>query len=164
MAESTNHKPRTTGQDSLLKFKAGDTVYEIPISNVSWSRDTETSTTQHNKSLKASRVVTGVRFSGSFEHDGRNYDAMNKLVNGSSVADGGTVTTESHEPIRGTLTVTETETGEDGSTTTYEYTFTDCIVTSTSRDVPSDDIASTSYDWEAEDMIVTKDGSKPENP
>ncbi|WP_153952849.1 hypothetical protein [Halosegnis longus] len=163
MVTKTTHEERVTGQSATLKFSdpnAGGT-YELPFENVSWSRDIGTTSTQHNGSLKEVKATTSITFSGSFEYSGRNYDALNALVYGSTANPTGSAEIESHRPVRGTLSVTEEVRGPDGETTTYTYTFKNVQVTSTSRDLPATDFASTSIDWEAEDMIITKDGAKP---
>lgn len=145
-----------TGQDAKLTFKtdagSGDSAskYEIPISNVSWSRDVGTSNVNNNNGLKATKVLTDIDFSGSFEYSGQNWDALNAFMFGTQVGEH-----ESSEPARGTMTVTE----EDKSGDKFLYTFKRVIVTSESRDVPSDGASSTSFDWEAEDMVLKHIGS-----
>lgn len=137
---------RTTGQDAIIKF--GNR--EITVSNVSWSRDVNTTDVQHNDSLEPKILTTGLRYSGSFEYDGRDYDLMNELVTKEETA-----VYDKNEPVRGTLSVTEVQTNEDGSTERYIYTFRNVIVTGQSRDAPADDTTSTSWDFEAESINVS---------
>lgn len=155
---------RHTGNDSVVKFEVNGTKYELPVTSVDWSRDENTNDIQHNDSLNPVIATTGLRYSGSFEYTGRNWDAMNKLIHGvANKNDDGDVVNQRNESVRGTLTVQETTT-EDGQTYTYTYTFKRVKVTSNSRSVPSDDSSSSSYDWSAEDMIVLKNGSQPSSP
>lgn len=161
MVKDTAHQERVTGQDAVLKFSANGETYELPFENVSWSRDTESSSVQHNGTLKETKTTTAISFSGSFEYSGRNFDALNKLVYGAANIQDNRVVNESHEPVRGTLSVQETEYDDNNNKITYTYTFKNVMVTSTGRDYPSGDFASTSIDWEAEDMVIMKDGEKP---
>jgi hypothetical protein len=155
------HDDHVTGQDSKLKFKFDGKFIEIPVTNVSWSRDTQTSTVRHNDSLNPTRTITGVDYSGSFEYTGRNYDAMNKLVHGKDVVDGDRVTAQANEPVRATLMVKEFDVEGDGNISEYSYKFRRCIITSTSRDLPASDNATTSFDWEAEDLKIQENGNSP---
>jgi len=142
-----------TGQDATLTFKtdAGSAdaakKYEIPISNVSWSRDVGTSNVNNNNGLKATKVLTDIDFSGSFEYSGQNFEALNAFMYATEQGEH-----ESSEPARGTMTIKEQ--GEDSEK--YLYTFKRVIVTSEGRDVPSDGASSSSFDWEAEDMVLKK--------
>lgn len=146
---TNDHDERVTGQEATLKW--GDK--EIPITNVSWTRDVNTSEVQHNDTLNPKILVTGLRYSGSFEYDGRNFDIQNELMSQVEKENQGY---QRNEPQRGTLTVKETKT-EDGVTKTYYYTFKGVVVTSQSRDLPADDSASSSWDFSAEDLSVTSD-------
>lgn len=174
MAKKTTLSPteRHTGQDAKLKFKtsAGSEkktkTYEITVSNVDWSRSTGTTDVQHNDGLTAVKALTDIRFSGSFEYSGQNFDAINAFVHGNSTGkkDG---KTEIGEPARGTLTVKETD--PENTSTSYIYTFKNCVVTDTSRSNPSDDSSTTSMDWEAERMLVKEStpsgqSSDPKDP
>jgi len=166
MVDTLSNNERFTGQDAILKWETptasnnAQSTYKIKISNVSWSRDVGTSDVQHNGSLKATKALTDIRFSGSFEYDGQAPDAINALMYGLSGSDEhGDF--ESSQPARGTLTVKEKD-PEDSNT--YVYTFKEVVVTSQSRDVPSDDVASTTMDWEAEDMIVAEAGGSISEP
>lgn len=146
MSLEEGHDERVTGQEATLKW--GDS--EIPITNVSWSRDVDTSEVQHNDTLNPKILVTGLSYSGSFEYTGRQWDVMNDLVyqEESGVHSRG-------EPQRGTLTVKETK-EDNGDIINFLYTFKGVIVTSQSRDLPADDSASSSWDFSAEDMHVSK--------
>lgn len=140
-----------TGQDATAKW--GST--EFAVSTVSWNRNINTSEVQHNDDLNAKILTTGLRYDGSFEYSGRNWDLMNALVHQKEGP-----THQANEPETGTLTVMETVESEndDGSVSTekYMYTFTGVVVTGQSRDLPADDASSSSWDWQAEKMSVTQ--------
>jgi hypothetical protein len=146
-----------TGQDATLKF--GSEKTEIPVSNVSWNREVNTDDVQHNDGLGPTKVVTGLRYNGSFEYEGRNYDVQNLLLRAKEDSSGAT-RGQKNSPIKGTLSVSEkdiVETGQGEATTEFLYTFKGVIITSQNRDIPSDGVASTSWDWEAEDVTVKKE-------
>ena len=145
MSYKENHERRVTGQEAVLKW--GDK--EVAVTNVSWSREVDTTEVQHNDTLNPKILVTGLRFSGSFEYSGRNFDLQNALIHTQN-----TVTKQEGEPQRGTLAVEELSEDEDGNEVRYIYTFEDVVVTDQSRDMPSDDSSTTSWDWSAEDMRV----------
>lgn len=141
---------RHTGQDAILKVGGR----ELPVSNVSWSRDVNTTEVQLNDSLKPSIAITGLRFTGSFDYDGKN-EQFRKTV----WETGSTDALERGEPVRyATLTVREAVSkdaslgaeGDEPRTVTFDRV----VVTGESRDIPADDVSSTSYDWAAEDASV----------
>lgn len=140
MVTRDRNDQRATGQDAVLKFKPNDgsEKVEVAITNVSWTRDQETTEIQDNQGLSAVIATTGVRFSGSFEYDGRQYDVLTKTFDGD-------------DPVRATISVREVD--DDGdSVEAYVYTFKHAMVTSQSRDYPADDVASASFDFVAEEM------------
>lgn len=140
-------EPRQSGQEAILKIPNEDGE-EVPVTNVSWDHDVNTSEVQYTDSLKPHHVVTGLRYSGSFEYDGSNEELRNKLFHD------GDEYHEPGEPVRMTMTVRE-EAGESGQTGhPRTFTFSNVIVTGMSRDVPSDDVSSSSFDWVAEDLEV----------
>jgi len=141
--DTASNDRNVTGRDASLKI--GTT--EVPISNVSFDREVNTTDVQLNDSLKPTHVVTGLRYSGSFEFDGAN-KALEEIL----FSENADESREAGAPIeQGTLTVKEDL--EDGDRT---YTFKNVIVTTQSADVPSDDVRSTSYDWIAEDLSVSR--------
>jgi len=139
---------RFTGEDAIIKVPQGN---EIAVSNVSWDREVNSTEVQHNDSLNPTHAITGLRYSGSFEYDGKNEDLRSQLWR----SDG--------RPVRFTMTVKE-EPGQttDGYGTTAsdpasrKFTFENVIVTSMSRDIPGDDVASTSWDFVAENVEVSE--------
>jgi hypothetical protein len=60
---------------------------------------------------------------------------------------------EVERPARATLTIVETD-HDSPDSQVQTITFDRCIVTSTNRDVPSDDSSTTSFDWDAEDITI----------
>lgn len=142
---------RHTGQEAILKVGG----HELPISNVSWSRDVNTTDVQLNDSLKPAIAITGLRYTGSFDYDGKN-ERFRKIV----WEEGSNGNPERGEPVRfATLTIRE-EVSHDASLGAEgdeprTYTFDGVIITGESRDIPADDVSSTSYDWAAEDVSVT---------
>jgi len=141
-------EPRVTGQQAILNIGGGD---EIPVTNVSWDREVNTTDVQYSDSLKPYHVITGLRYSGSFEYDGMNADLETVLWSdgGGNIEDG--------EPARqDTLTVQEdVKSVENEGTSSRTVTFANVIVTGKSRDAPSDDVSSTTYNWVAEDVSVS---------
>jgi hypothetical protein len=142
-----------TGQDAVVKLNTESSdPPEIVVSNVSWTRDVNTNDVQLNDSMNPTHVTTGLRYSGSFEYDGRDYDLNSELL-----LSEGTDQLEANHPVQGnTLTVTERpQPKSDDSNEKYVYTFTNVKITSQSRDMPSDGSSSTSWDWVAESLDVS---------
>lgn len=138
---SDTQERRVRGTDAVLKLSGS---HEISVSNVSWDREVNTDEIQLNDSLKPTITTTGLRFSGSFEYEGTN----NKLQ--TAIFSDGTATAERGEPNRfGTLVYKENY--ADG--TSRKFTFRRVMITSMSRDAPSDGIVSASFDFVAEDLV-----------
>lgn len=143
------NEPRQTGQEAIVKIPDAQGE-EIAVSNVTWDSDVNTTDVQHNTSLKPAIAITGLRYSGSFEYSGTNEDLRHQLM-----YDAGDEFHEEGEPKRVTMTVKE-EKGSDGAQDLPRtFHFENVIVTGMSRDQPSDDVSSTSWDFAAEDMYVT---------
>jgi len=140
---------RHTGADALLKFEAGDGYKEIPVSNTSWTKEYSTNDPQHSGSLKPTMTTTGIRYSGSFEYDGQNPNALDAI---SVRQEDGVV--EQDRPARGTLTIQEYN-HDNNDDKVLTVTFVRVLVTNVNRDLPADGSSSTSVDWSAEDMIQT---------
>lgn len=143
---------RHTGASSLLKFDSGDGYVEIPVTNVSWTRDHNTNDLQHNGSMKPTITTTGIRFSGSFEYDGQNPDLLDAFLQTNGQSNGGL---HDGRPNRGTLTINEYN-HDDTDSVEQTVTLKNVMPTSFNRDLPSDGSSSTSVDFDAEDMILTK--------
>ena len=140
---------RHTGADAIIKFDPGEDTYKkFPVTNVDWTRDYDMADIQHNGSLKPTLSTTGIRYDGSFEYEGQNTSALSTF---SVTEEGGSI--EHDRPVRGTLTIREYNHDDNGETV-RKITFERVLITNTNRDLPADDVSSTSFDWEAENMIV----------
>lgn len=140
MAFEYNDAQKETGVDVTLELPGGDTV---PVTNVSFSEEAETSEVQFNNTYSQNIAVTGVTYSGSFEIAGRN-NSLRDTVWGE--------TTE-NEDLNTTLpTYLSSITIIDGDG--QAYVFTNVLVTSHSKDSPSDDRTTESYDFSAERLVV----------
>lgn len=136
MAFEYNSDTKETGVDVTLEVPGGE---EVPVTNVSFTEEAETSEVQFNTSYSQDIAVTGVSYSGSFEITGRNNGLR------SSVWEDGEDTT--------VPTYLSNITIVDGEGTSY--TFSNVLITSHSKDAPADDRTSESYDFEAERLNVT---------
>ena len=160
MAEETRGDrslERHTGADALLKFDADmgdDTGYvEIPVTDVSWTRDHTTEDIQHNGSQTATLTTTGIRFNGSFEYDGQNPGLLDAFLNTDGTA--AASTDNGGRPTRGTLTIKEDNNDTDEEVRTIS--FKRVQATSFDRSYPADGVTNTSVDFEAEDMMITQE-------
>lgn len=140
---------RHTGADSLLKFDTGEGFQRFPVTSVDWSRDYSMEEIQHDGSMKPTLATTEIRYSGSFEYTGQNPEAL--LAVSQSAEDG---PVEQDRPVRGTLTLKEYN-HDSNDDTVQTITFQRVLVSSTSRDLPSDGTSSTTFDFNAEDMTIT---------
>lgn len=151
MPESTRDDrslERHTGANALLKFDDGGGYKEIPVTDVSWTRDYSVEEVQHSGSMKPTLATTEIRFNGSFEYQGQNPEVL-QAINVSE--EGGPI--EHNRPVRGTLTIKEFN-HDDNDQEEVTITFKRVISTGVDRESPSDDVSSVSVDWEAEDMMV----------
>lgn len=136
MAFEYNSDTKETGVDVTLEVPGGE---EVPVTNVSFTEEAETSEVQFNTSYSQDIAVTGVSYSGSFEITGRNNSLRSAVWE-----DGGDTTVPRY---LSNITIVD---GEGTS-----YTFSNVLVTSHSKDAPADDRTSESYDFEAERLNVT---------
>lgn len=127
-----------TAQDATIKIPNGE---EIKVTNFSWSKDTNETEVQHNDSLWAERVTTGMRISGSFEYSGAEDTLRDELYYDNEDGHEG-------EPRPVTATVKEENVGEEGNSRTL--TFNKLKVTGWSRDLTSDDVSSSTWDFVAQ--------------
>jgi len=135
-----NDAQKETGVDVTLELPGGDTV---PVTNVSFSEEAETSEVQFNNSYSQNIAVTGVTYSGSFEVAGRNNSLRNTLWG---------ATTENENTNTTLPSYLSSMTIVDGEGTAY--VFTNVMVTSHSKDAPADDRVTESYDFSAEKLVV----------
>jgi hypothetical protein len=134
-----NTKRKEVGENCTLFLPEGT---EVPVSNVSFSEEANTSEVQYTDSFAQSIAVTGVTYSGSFEIPG---NANTERDSGWSEGNG-TEGTTLPEYI-GNMTIRD---GEGRS-----YSFSDVLLNSHSKDIPSDDRTTQSFDFMAEKMVVT---------
>jgi hypothetical protein len=140
MAFEYNDQQKETGVDVTLELPGGDTV---PVTNVSFSEEAETSEVQFNNSYSQNIAVTGVTYSGSFEIAGRNNSLRDTLWGGQSA----------NEDLNTTLpTYLSSITIVDGDG--QAYVFSNVLITSHSKDAPADDRVTESYDFSAEKLVV----------
>lgn len=153
------HSSRVTGRDAIIKIpnSAGD---EIAVTNVTFDIDTNTTDVQTDQSLRADIVTTGLRYSGSFEYDGAQDKIRAKLYYAAGDAEVSAGLKQAGEPRRVTMTVREREDPVDdaGGNLPRTWTLENVVITGMSRDIPGDDVASTSWDFEAEDAYVSSGG------
>lgn len=129
---------REIGQDCSLNIaSSGDRGGDFDITNVSYTLDANTSESQFNDSFHQNIVFTGTSYSGSFEHDGSN-KSLQKAIR----KDDGTP----RDPTVVSITIQES-----GRT----VQFTNVIVNSRSKDMPADDRTSESYDFVAEEVLIS---------
>jgi len=131
---STDRKE--TGVDVTLEVPGGTVV---PVTNVSFTEEAETSEVQFNTSYSQDIAVTGVSYSGSFEITGRNQSLRD------------TVWEENQNTS--VPTYLSSITIIDGGDTSY--TFSNVLITSHSKEAPADDRTTESYDFEAEKLNVS---------
>ena len=140
MAFEYNDAKKETGVDVTLELPGGDVV---PVTNVSFSEEAETSEVQFNNSYSQDIAVTGVTYSGSFEIAGRNNSLRDTVW-------GETTTNEDLNTSLPTYLSSITIIDGDGQA----YVFTNVLITSHSKDAPSDDRTTESYDFSAERLVV----------
>lgn len=141
MAFEYSEQRKETGVDVTLEVPSGETV---PVTNVSFSEEADTSEVQFNNSYSQDIAITGVSYSGSFEVAGRD-NSLRDAVWGAS-PDSEELQTELPRYLSSITII-------DGGGTAY--TFTNVLITSHSKDSPADDRTTESYDFEAERLVTT---------
>ena len=131
---STDRKE--TGVDVTLEVPGGEVV---PVTNVSFTEEAETSEVQFNTSYSQDIAVTGVSYSGSFEITGRNKSLRDSVWEENQ--------NTSVPTYLSSITII------DGGGTSY--TFSNVLITSHSKEAPADDRTTESYDFEAEKLNVS---------
>lgn len=151
-----NDSKKETGVDVTLQVPSGPSG--VPVTNVSFSEEADTSAVQFNNSYTQDIAVTGVSYSGSFEVTGRNQE-LRQAVWGTGTGPGDSPAALESETQATTLpTYLTSITIIEGDGTSY--TFRNVLVTSRSKDAPADDRTSDSYDFEAEKLTVTPSGEQ----
>jgi len=136
-----NDQKKETGVDVRLEIPG--IAGEIPVTNVSYSEEAETSEVQFNNSYSQNIAVTGVSYSGSFEVAGRNNELQEAVWDDSTASESLNTNLPAH---LSSLTII------DGSG--KAYVFTNVLVTSHSKDAPADDRSTESYDFSAEKLVT----------
>lgn len=132
---------RETGKDTTLNITGDSGVADVPVTSMSYSLDAETDESQFNTSPHKSIVFTGTSYSGSFEHDGSNVDIQEAVRDNEGMP---------IPPENLTITIKEAD---------RNVQFTNCYVTSRSKDMPGDGRTSESYDFVAENVTIWKPSS-----
>jgi len=135
----SNTKRKEVGENCTLFLPEGS---EVAVSNVSFSEEANTSEVQYTDSFAQSIAVTGVTYSGSFEIPG---NANTERDSGWSEGNGTEGTTLPEYIANMTI-----QDGEGRS-----YSFSNVLLNSHSKDIPSDDRTTQSFDFMAETMTVT---------
>ncbi|AGM11348.1 hypothetical protein M199_gp018 [Halogranum tailed virus 1] len=112
----------------------------FPITSGSYSEEPQTSNVQFNTSLTQSIVQTGIEYSGSFEHSGSNKELRDAIFG------------EQNNPQSSVVKKLDQLVFEDSEQT---YTFKGVVIGSRSKDFPADDRTSVTYDFTAEELVVT---------
>ncbi len=141
---ASNSTRREVGENCTLFFPEGE---GIPVSNVSFSEEANTSEVQYTDSFAQTIAVTGMTYSGSFTIPG----------NANTVRDEGF---DKGDGERGTTVPKHTSTLsiEDGKG--RSYSFNDVLLNSVSKDIPADDRTEHSFDFMAETMSITDKNSE----
>lgn len=136
---------REVGAETVLTIAGSDTVKDVPISNVSYDANVNTSSFQHNQDLYQANAITGVEYSGSFEHNGANSEVRQAIRD------------DEGKPVHPqNLTIRVQESNR-------QVRFKRCIVESRSKDIPGDDVTSETYDFVAEVMKIDENKESPKS-
>lgn len=127
--------PKEVGGNCSLELSDGT---EVAVTNVSWSEEANTSEVQYTTGFHQSIAVTGVSISGSFEIAG-NAQQMRAKGWANGQADAGKTSLPQEVT---SMTIVD---GQDN-----EYTFHNVLLNSHSKDIPSDDRVTHSFDFMAE--------------
>jgi hypothetical protein len=143
-----------TGHDGSLIVNGQDGAKEIAITSGSYEESAEWAESRFNDSFHAEISLTGVSFSGSFEFDGSSEDLRDALYQ--SASDGTYQIPVS--PTNVEIQFNEEVDNGSGGTTTRTLIFKNVGIETRSRDIPADDMTSTSYDFVAERMYKQTSG------
>jgi len=132
---------KEVGGDCALQLPEGE---EIAVTNVSFSEEANTSEVQYTTGFYQTIAVTGVTYSGSFEISGNANDTRDLGWDEGTEGENETITLPKNID---TMSIVD---GEGRA-----YTFTNVLFNSISKDVPSDDRTSQSFDFMAEKMYIS---------
>jgi hypothetical protein len=139
--EGSFNGQKEVGGDCALQLPQGD---EVAVTNVSFSEEANTSEVQYTTGFYQTIAVTGVTYSGSFEIAGNANDTRDSGWDEGTEGENETITLPKNIT---TMSIV------DG--TGRSYTFTNVLLNSISKDIPSDDRTSQSFDFMAEKMYVS---------
>lgn len=142
------HTERQTGQEAVVKVG----TEEIPVTNVTWDRTVNETDVQHNNSLWATNVDTGLRVSGSIEYEGSSEEFRDFVWYDEGDSDVQNGYAEAGQPKRLTMTVRETQGEEGASGLPRTFTFVNTRFVGESPDYPSDGVRSVSWDFTADQV------------
>jgi hypothetical protein len=132
---------KEVGGDCALQLPEGE---EIAVTNVSFSEEANTSEVQYTTGFYQTIAVTGVTYSGSFEISGNANNTRDLGWDEGTEGENETITLPKNIE---TMSIVD---GEGRA-----YTFTNVLFNSISKDVPSDDRTSQSFDFMAEKMYIS---------
>jgi hypothetical protein len=135
---NNNNRRKEVGENCTLYLPE---EVEVAVSNVSFTEEANTSEVQYTDSFAQSIAVTGVTYSGSFEIPGNANDTRETGWDDGSGEDGTT--------LPNYIRVMSIEDSQDNA-----YTFTNVLINSHNKDIPSDDRTTQSFDFMAEEMVV----------
>lgn len=135
----SNTRRKEVGENCTLFLPEGT---EVAVSNVSFSEEANTSEVQYTDSFAQSIAVTGVTYSGSFTVPGNANIERDQGWN-----DGGGDPGTTLPQHISTMTI------QDGEG--RNYSFSNVLLNSHSKDIPSDDRTEQSFDFMAETMTVS---------
>lgn len=129
---------KEVGPNCVVEIPQGEAV---PVTNASFSEEADTSEVQYTTGFSKDIAVTGVTYSGSFDIDGNANNVRNK---GWEEASKSGTNLPKHVEF---LVIKDSN---------KIYTFADVLLNSHSKDIPSDDRTSQSFDFMAQ-TLSTKD-------
>lgn len=132
---------KEVGPNCRLEMPTG---VEVPVTNVSFSEEAETSEVQYSTGFSKDIAVTGVTYSGSFEIPG---NANNIRSNGWE--ESGSSSTDLPKHVANLVI-------KDANKT---HTFVDVLLNSHSKDIPSDDRTTQSFDFMAQRKYTSDSGT-----
>lgn len=131
-------QPRKEVGENCTLFLPNGNGNEVPVTNVSFSEEANTSEVQYTDGFNQDIAVTGVTYSGSFEIPGNANDVWDDAWSDNANAGH---TLPNHIP---TMTIQDSQ-GRN-------WNFQNVLINSHSKDIPSDDRTSQSFDFMAEKM------------
>ena len=131
---------KEVGPNCSMELPSG----EVPVTNVSFSEEAETSEVQYTTGFNKDIAVTGVTYTGSFEVSG-NANSQR----GEGWTEAGSSATNLPKHVNNLVI-------KDGNKT---YTFVDVLLNSHSKDIPSDDRTTQSFDFMAQRLHTSGGGT-----